>query len=90
MCLVAINHHVRHTVAMRTTATLDDDMFELAKLQARLRRQSLGRTLSDLVRRGLDASMPAQEIDGVVVFRLPPDSPPVTAADVRRLEVEGA
>ncbi|NUM88447.1 MAG: 30S ribosomal protein S12 methylthiotransferase RimO [Bdellovibrionales bacterium] len=32
----------------------------------------------------------AQEIDGVVVFRLLPDSPPVATADVRRLEVEGA
>jgi hypothetical protein len=74
---------------MRTTLTLDDDVLELARRQARLRRQSLGRTLSDLVRRGLTASTPAQEQDGLVMFQLPPDSPVVTSEDVRRLELEG-
>jgi hypothetical protein len=74
---------------MRTTLTLDDDVLEMARRQARLRRQSLGRTLSDLVRRGLTAPTPAQEQDGLVVFRLPPDSPVVTSEDVRRLETEG-
>ncbi len=78
-----------HNVAMRTTVTLDDDILELAKRHARLRRQSLGRTLSELVRRGLNAPTPAQEEDGLVVFRLPADSPIVTTETVRRLEIEG-
>ncbi len=75
---------------MRTTLTLDDDIFELAARQAKARGLSLGRTVSDLVRRGLNASTPSQEKDGLVIFQLPADSPPVTMEDVRRIEAEGA
>jgi hypothetical protein len=74
---------------MRTTVALDDDVLELARRQARLRGQSLGKTLSDLVRRGLNAPTPAQAKDGLTVFQLPSDSPVVTTEDVRRLETEG-
>lgn len=75
---------------MRTTLTLDDDVLELAARQARLRGLSLGKTVSDLIRRGLSAATPSQEKDGLVVFRLPSDSPQVTTDDVRRIEAEGA
>lgn len=75
---------------MRTTLTLDDDILELATRQAKLRGVSLGKTVSDLVRRGLSASTPAQDKGGLVVFRLPADSPKVTSEDVRRIEAEGA
>jgi hypothetical protein len=75
---------------VRTTLTLDDDVLELASRQAKARRQSLGRTVSDLVRRGLNAPTPSQERSGVTVFKLPGDSPPVTTEAVRRLETEGA
>jgi len=74
---------------MRTTLTLDDDVLELAARQAKLRGVSLGRTVSDLLRRGLSAPTPAQDKDGIVIFRLPADSPKVTTDDVRRLETEG-
>ena len=46
--------------------------------------------VSDLLRRGLNASTPAQAKDGLVVFHLPADSPKVTTDDVRRIEAEGA
>jgi len=75
---------------MRTTLALDDDVFELAVRQAKLRGISLGKTVSDLVRRGLSASTPAQDEDGILVFRLPHDSPQVTTEEVRRIEAEGA
>lgn len=75
---------------MRTTLTLDDDVLELAARQAKLRGVSLGKTVSDLLRRGLNASTPAREKDGLVVFHLPADSPIVTTDDVRRIETEGA
>jgi hypothetical protein len=75
---------------MRTTLTLDDDILELAARQAKLRGVSLSRTVSDLARRGLAASTPSQDQDGVVVFRLPADSPPVSTEAVRRIETEGA
>ncbi len=74
---------------MRTTLTLDDDILELAGHQAKLRGVSLGRAVSDLLRRGLNASTPAQHKDGLVVFQLPADSPKVTTDDVRRIESEG-
>lgn len=70
--------------------TLDDDIAELAARQARLRGLSLGKTVSDLVRRGLNAPTPSQDKHGVVVFQLPQDSPHVTTEDVRRIEAEGA
>ena len=75
-----------HHLTMRTTLTLDDDIHELAARQARLRGVSLGQTVSDLVRRGLSVPTPSQNKDGLVVFRLPADSPKVTTDDVRRIE----
>ena len=75
---------------MRTTIALDDDVFELAARQAKLRGVSLGKTVSDLVRRGLSAPTPSQDKSGLVVFQLPADSPKVTTDEVRRIETEGA
>lgn len=75
---------------MRTTLTLDDDVVELATRQAKARGLSLGKVMSDLVRRGLSAPTPSTDKDGLVVFRLPADSPKVTTDDVRRIETEGA
>ena len=75
---------------MRTTLTLDDDILELAARQAKLRGVSLGKTVSDLLRRGLSAPTPSQDKNGVVVFQLPTDSPKVTTDEVRRIETEGA
>ena len=75
---------------MRTTIALDDDVFELARRQAKLRGVSLGKAVSDLVRRGLSAPTPSRDQGGLVVFELPADSPTVTTDDVRRIDVEGA
>ena len=75
---------------MRTTLNLDADVAELVSRPAKARGVSLGKTISDLVRRGVEAATPGVEKGGVVVFRLPADSPPVTTEDVRRLEGEGA
>ena len=75
---------------MRTTLTLDDEILELVARQAKLRGVSLGKTVSDLLRRGLSAPTPSQEKDGLVVFQLPADSPRVTTDEVRRIETEGA
>jgi hypothetical protein len=74
---------------MRTTITLDDDILELAARQAKARGLSLGKAVSDLVRRGLNAPTPSQERGGVIVFKLPAESPRVTTDQVRRLETEG-
>jgi hypothetical protein len=75
---------------MRTTLSIDDDILAIVTRQAKLRGQSLGKAVSDLVRRGLNAPTPSQDKDGLVVFQLPADSPAVTTEDVRRIESEGA
>jgi hypothetical protein len=80
---------LRITSTVRTTLTLDDDVLELATRQARLRGVSLGKAVSDLMRRGLNASTPALDKVGLLVFQLPADSPTVTTDDVRRIETEG-
>ncbi len=79
-----------HHRGMRTTLTLDDDLVELVTRQAKARGVSMGRTVSDLVRRGLNAPTPSVGKDGLMVFQLPADSPEVTTEDVRRIEAEGA
>jgi hypothetical protein len=84
-----IKIQVTHHFHMRTTLTLDDDVLELAARQAKLRGVSLGKTVSDLLRKGLNASTPAQNKEGVLVFHLPAGSPKVTTDDVRRIEAEG-
>jgi hypothetical protein len=85
-----ITQNARHRFTMRTTLNLDDDILELGRRQARLRGVSLSKTVSDLLRRGLNAPTPSRDKGGIVVFQLPADSPPVTTADVRRIEAEGA
>ena len=75
---------------MRTTLTLDPDVAEWVARQAKARGLSLGKTISELVRRGLNAPTSATAKGGLVVFQLPPDSSKVTTGDVWRLESKGA
>lgn len=73
---------------MRTTISIDDDVLDLANLHAKARGVSLGRAVSELIRRGLRGPTPIREVDGVFVFDLPANSPEVTTDLVRRLEAE--
>ena len=81
---------MEHHFTVRTTITLDDDILELAVRQAKLRGLSLGKTVSDLARRGLNSPTLSESKDGIVVFRLPADSPKISTESVRKLESEGA
>jgi len=90
MCRIDIKKKMKHRFAMRTTLNLDDEILDLAARQAKARGLSLGKTVSDLVRRGLNAPTPSTDKGGLVVFQLPADSPKVTTDDVRRIEAEGA
>ena len=70
---------------MRTTLTIDDDVLAVARALAARRGVSLGSAVSDLARRGFRGTGAAdQEHDGVPVFRVPPDAPPITSEDVQR------
>jgi len=88
--LVDIKLGFRHRWGMRTTISLDDDIYELASRHAKLRGVSLGKAISSLVRRGFSSPTPTKEEGGLVVFKLPADTPTVGTADVRRIEAEGA
>jgi hypothetical protein len=72
---------------MRTTLEVDDDVMEAARVMARLKNQGIGRTISDLARRGLmpDGS-PIRELQfGVPVWKHRPGAVAVTSEMVRNL-----
>lgn len=73
---------------MRTTLSLDDDVFELAKQYAEARSLALGKALSELVRRGINSPPKTREVNGLVVFDLPEHSPMVTTEHVKKLEAD--
>jgi len=60
---------------MRTTLTLDQDVFEAAQSLARASGKRLGQVVSELARRGLRARPPAAVTGGMPVFAVPPDAP---------------
>ena len=74
---------------MRTTLTIEEDVFETARRYAESRSLKLGQAVSELIRRGSRERLPIKRKGGVWVFELPPDAPTVTSEDVRRLLDEG-
>ena len=73
---------------MRTTLSLDDDVLRRVKRYAESRSLTLGEAVSDLVQRALTVPCPTKEVNGVLVFDLPPESPRVTTKKVRELDAE--
>jgi hypothetical protein len=73
---------------MRTTLSLDDDVFELAKRYAEARSLAFGKALSELVRRGLNSPPKTREVNGLMVFDLPDQTPKVSTGHVKKLEAE--
>ena len=73
---------------MRTTLTIDDDLLAAARSLAHAQSEPLGRVLSNLARRGLNAT-PRVGKKGkgeVPVFRVPPGARPITLEDVKKAE----
>jgi len=70
---------------MRTTLTLDDDALELARQLARRKHVTLGRAVSELVRRAAARPLPTSERHGLILVRLPETSRPVSTAVVEDL-----
>jgi hypothetical protein len=68
---------------MRTTVDLDDDVLAVARALAAAERRSLGKVVSDLIRRGL-APRPVVDDDELFpVVRVGPKAAPITAEKVR-------
>jgi hypothetical protein len=60
---------------MRTTLTLDPDVFQAAQALARASGRRLGQVVSELMRRGLRTQQPAAARNGLPVFAVPADAP---------------
>ena len=58
---------------MRTTISLEDDVYQAAKTLAESSGQSLGSVVSGLIRRGLQPR-PVVEEDGLPMFDVPSDA----------------
>ena len=71
---------------MRTTLSLDDDVLEQVKAYAQGRDVALGKAVSDLLRRGLQAPLRTHVVNGFHVVDLPPGSPTVNSKHVKELE----
>ncbi len=54
-----------HTVSMRTTINLDEDVYQLASLYAAGRGVSLGAAVCELVRRSNAALLSSSELPGI-------------------------
>ena len=68
---------------MRTTITIDDDVLAVARALADRKGTSLGSAVSELARRGFKSTITVRE-DGMPVFKVPDDAPPITSEDVYR------
>ena len=73
---------------MRTTLNIDDDLLKAAKSIAGARSVSIGAVISDLVRKGLEASIRRRSKSGFPVFPVAPGSAPISLEDVKKLEDE--
>jgi hypothetical protein len=72
--------------AMRTTVDLDEDVLRVAKDVARQRDESLGRVISELVRRALTPTQENVRVrNGVPILPRKPGAKPVTSEVVKDL-----
>jgi len=73
---------------MRTTLSLDDDVFQVVRSYAESRSLALGKAVSELVRKGLASPTSTHTVNGIQVFDVPRDSRRITSKRVKELESE--
>ncbi|MEE9395842.1 MAG: hypothetical protein V3V31_02400 [Methylococcales bacterium] len=73
---------------MRTTISLDEDIIESARYLAKQNHSTLGKTISDLARKGLQATHSYELKNNFPVFKVSENSPVITPEDVKKLEDE--
>jgi hypothetical protein len=71
---------------MRTTLTIDDDIYKVARNIAQARGISIGRAVSELALRGLERSYQGDTEGGLPVFSVSDSARPITLEDVKKLE----
>ncbi len=72
---------------VRTTVTLDQDVYEAAQHLARSSGERLGRVLSELARRGLAGVRPsaARKTKRFPSFKVPPDTPIIAVSKIQKV-----
>ncbi len=72
---------------MRTTVTLDPDIYEAAMQMSQTSGKRLGQVLSELARRGLRPPPPAarQKSRRFPTFEIPADAPMISVAKLQRI-----
>lgn len=73
---------------MRTTLSIDDDIFETARYIAKQRKISVGKALSELARKGLQKRPELSQRNGFPVFKVPSNATPITPEHIKKLEDE--
>lgn len=76
---------------MRTTLSLEPDVFRAAKQLAAAQSKSLGTVISELARKGLkgpDATRPPKLRNGFALFDVPKDAKPFSLEDIKREDDE--
>lgn len=80
---IDINGDTWHHYSMRTTINIDDNVIKEATRRARILRISLGKSVSDIARRGLQSAPPVREVNGLIVFDPPKDAGKITQLQVK-------
>lgn len=75
---------------MRTTVTVDDDVFEAAQALAASSGKKLGQVLSQLARRGLRAELKTGRKSGLPVFQVAADAPVIPSSRAQKILAEDA
>jgi hypothetical protein len=76
---------LHHRINMRTTVTLDDDVFEAARALVRASGRTLGQVLSELARRGLRTRDDFATRNGLPVFDVSPNARVIPSDRASRL-----
>jgi hypothetical protein len=79
------SHQLITVHTMRTTLDLDSTALEAARQLARHRTQSLGKVVSELILKGLQADAPTGRKSGFPVFSAN-RAKPITLEDIQRAE----
>jgi hypothetical protein len=88
MATVDIVMLMHHDDVMRTTLNIDDDVLRVLRGITESRRESMGKVVSDLVRKALAPRDPRPVDESIPVFRVSVGAPAITLADVKRAEEE--
>jgi hypothetical protein len=70
---------------MRTTITIDNDVFEAARAMAASSGKKLGEVISHLARRGLKSRSEVAKKNRLPVFRVPADAPVIPSDRAREI-----